>query len=77
MSPTKCKGSSHHKGKDPIVVKSPFEKEGDEDVSPAKSNHSEGEETVHDPNSKCFPLLDPCVDISFCTQLIKFSPQSQ
>ena len=58
MSPAKSEGSSHHKGKDPIIKKSPFEKERDKEVSTAEMEHSDGEETIHVPNRECLPLLN-------------------
>lgn len=58
MSPAKSEGSSHHKGKDPIVKKFPFEKERDKEVSLIEMEHFDGEETMHVPNRECLPLLD-------------------
>ena len=58
MSLAKSKGSSCHWGKESIVEKSPPDKEGDEKVSFAELDHSQGEERVRDLDSECPPLLN-------------------
>nr|POE81008.1 hypothetical protein CFP56_44893 [Quercus suber] len=59
MAPIRSESSSHRKGKELVVKRTPFEKEGDEENSFAESDHSEVKGTTCDPNSECLPLLDP------------------
>lgn len=62
MAPTKSESSSHRKGRELAVEKTPSskpEKEGDKGTSSAESDHLESEGSVCDPNGECLPMLDP------------------
>lgn len=59
MAFVRSESSSRHRGKELVIKRTPFEKEGDEENSIVKSDHSKGEGTTCDPNSECLSLLNP------------------
>ena len=58
MSPVKSLGSSRRKGK-AIASDPPTVPDVGEEMEHSESEQSAEEETQHDPNSECAPLLDP------------------
>ena len=62
MTPVKSQSSSHRKGKE-VISNPPATHDVDEEAVYFKSDHSNEEETKHDPDSKCTPLIDPWYDV--------------
>ena len=62
MLPVKSQGSSRHKGK-AIAFDSPVVPDVGEETERSESKQSAGEETQHDPNSECAPLIDPWYEV--------------
>ena len=58
----KSQGSSRHKGKE-IGSNPPAVPDVGEEAEYSESKHSAEEETQHDPNSECAPLIDPWYEV--------------
>ena len=62
MTSAKSQSSSHHKGKE-VIFDPPTAGGVDEEAVYSKSDHSDKEETEHDPDSECAPLINPWYDV--------------
>ena len=62
MTSAKSQSSSHRKRKE-VIFDPPTAGGVDEEAVYSESDHSNEEETEHDPDSKCVPLIDPWYNI--------------
>ena len=62
MTPMKSQSSSHRKGKE-VISDPPAACGVDKETVYSELDHSNKEETDHDPNSECTPLIDPWYNV--------------